>query len=341
MKHNVFTSFFTALATLLLLGYYYSLGLRGLFMQPVFHGISLGVLALGFGVLLGAVVGAIREYHFKKVTRQMSDALAQLQSLNVSYQLPPALSQDHKRFRDRFEKVARLIDEQSKTIQRQTNERSGREQELLEKAIFQERNRLARELHDSVSQQLFAISMMTSAMNEGAPAGTPLKKQLETVEEMAVQAQSEMRALLLHLRPVQLEGKKLVKGIEDLLMELSAKQTLDITWRLDNISLEHGVEDHLFRILQEAISNTLRHAKATKLEVRLRQLENMAMLRIIDNGTGFDVTRRKTGSYGLGSMHERTAEVGGTLKIVSAPQKGTQIEVKVPLFGDKTGSEFC
>ena len=331
MKYNVFTAIATALATLLLLRLYMGASLRALFLQPVAGGVPLAGLAIGFGVVLGMVVGAMREYHFRKVTRGMTDALGQLQRLNVGYKLPSSLAADHKKFKQSYEGLSLLVHEQAQTIQKQTNDRAGREQELLEKAIFKERNRLARELHDSVSQQLFAISMMASAINESTPTDAPLKKQLGAVEEMAIQAQGEMRALLLHLRPVQLEGKKLVKGIEELLTELSTKQAMEITWRLDKMSLEQGVEDHLFRILQEAISNTLRHAKASRLEVRFRKLEGMALLRIIDNGIGFDPNGRKAGSYGLGSMHERTIEVGGTLKIISAPHKGTQVEVKIPI----------
>jgi len=331
MKYNVFTALFTALLIFALLWQQNLISIRHVFLAPVLHGIPLGILAVGGGVLLGTVVGSLREYHFRKITKQMTNALGQLQRLNRNYQLPSAIKYDYKKFATHYQNLSQLLDEQAQTIQKHTNERAGREQELLEKAIFKERNRLARDLHDSVSQQLFAISMMTSAMNESTEPSYPLKKQLGALEEMAVQAQGEMRALLLHLRPVQLEGKKLVKGIEELLTELTAKQAMEITWRLDNLSLEHGVEDHLFRILQEAISNTLRHAKATRLEVRLRQLEGMALLRIIDNGVGFDTTKRKAGSYGLGSMQERTTEIGGSLNIISAPQKGTQVEVKVPI----------
>ncbi|TKI12488.1 ATP-binding protein, partial [Bacillus cereus] len=92
-----------------------------------------------------------------------------------------------------------------------------------------------------------------------------------------------------------------------------------------------------FRIVQEALSNTLRHAKAKKTEVRLRKIDQYAILKIIDDGVGFEVGVNKAGSYGLRSMQERVHEIGGTLKVLSFPAKGTQIEVKVPIMIERGG----
>lgn len=285
----------------------------------------LSLVVLGVCGFAGLCAGGVCQGRQKRLVAALSVELDDLETGNYEYQGNfPELERP-------FEKVAVKMKSQVQTIQKLTNERADKMEELLEKALRDERNRLARDLHDSVSQQLFAISMMMSAVNEGAPPDMPLKKQLGQVETMAVQAQGEMRALLLHLRPAQLEGKRLDEGIQELLTELSLKQSLEISWRLDEVHLPKGVEDHLFRILQEALSNTLRHGKAQRLEVRLRLIESFAILRIIDDGVGFDPATRKAGSYGLGSMEERALEIGGTMKIVSLPGKGTQIEVKVPV----------
>ncbi|UOY93536.1 sensor histidine kinase [Ectobacillus sp. JY-23] len=225
--------------------------------------------------------------------------------------------------------LGKRLEEQTVVFQKLSSEKVSGGEEIRQKAIAQERHRLARELHDSVSQQLFAVSMMMSAVNERQ---FPDKKQLETIEQMIVYAQSEMRALLLHLRPIQLEGKKLAEGIQELLQELSSKQQIKIDWFIEPLELEKGIEDHLFRIVQEAISNTLRHAKAKRMEVRLRKIEQYAILKLLDDGVGFNVNNRKAGSYGLTSMQERVQEIGGVLKIISFPEKGTQIEVKVPII---------
>jgi len=227
-------------------------------------------------------------------------------------------------------KISKQIEDSRKTVQKLVDEKKLIESQTIEDVVTKERHRLARELHDSVSQQLFAISMMISAINE--LGDTTYQEQLRYIEKMAVNAQSEMRALLLHLRPVQLEGKSLKEGVEKLLADLTNRQALQLKWKIDDISLSKGVEDHLFRIIQEALSNTLRHANAKTFEIRIRSIEDFVLVRMIDDGIGFDIEKRKTGSYGIQSISERASEIGGTAKIVSIPNRGTQIEVKVPVI---------
>jgi NarL family two-component system sensor histidine kinase LiaS len=198
----------------------------------------------------------------------------------------------------------------------------------VQEIVSQERNRLARELHDSVSQQLFAASMLMSAITESnLTLQDSEAKQLKMVEKMINQSQLEMRALLLHLRPAALKGKSLQAGMKELMNELAQKVPLELNWKIEGFELDKGIEDHLFRILQESVSNTLRHANATALDVLLISI----ILRIVDNGVGFDVEKEKVGSYGLQNMYERAVEIGGLLKIISLPDKGTKLEVKVPL----------
>lgn len=233
----------------------------------------------------------------------------------------------------RVGKIQKQIAEQAKLSQKLATEKAEDIESRMQEIISQERNRLARELHDSVSQQLFGASMLMSAINETRPMTDEREtKQLKMVEEMIHQSQLEMRALLLHLRPAALKGKTLQEGIEELLVELSQKVTMKINWKVEDFQLDKGVEDHLFRILQEAVSNTLRHAKSETFEVLLIQRDKFAILRIVDDGVGFDVEEAKAGSYGLQNMHERAVEVGGTIKIISVKNKGTRLEVKVPMM---------
>lgn len=223
-----------------------------------------------------------------------------------------------------------LIDQQRSILQRQSNEKVVANDTIVQERLIVERQRLARELHDSVSQQLFAASMMLSAMTEHT-VNASSQKQLAQVEKVVQQAQLEMRALLLHLRPIALHNRTLAEGLEDLIVELQEKVFFHITYQIEEIALSKAEEDHLFRIAQEALSNTLRHAKATEVELLFIKREALALLRIQDNGLGFSVDDEKMSSYGLRNIAERAVEIGCTYKIVSIPSEGTIVEVKVPL----------
>ncbi|MCL1990944.1 MAG: sensor histidine kinase [Defluviitaleaceae bacterium] len=298
---------------------------------PVQEMIETFLLVIGLSLSIGATVGISISLYINKPLHQMSHFLSEVERGNTPHLPTDRMFKEFKALETSIVNLSEKTAEQSLMMQRKTNEYAEEKQHIEEAAVAVERGRLARELHDSVSQQLFAMSMMSAALHAGMPDEEPLKANMAKLEHMAVQAQSEMRALLLHLRPIQLEGKQLVVGIRELLTELSAKQNLDVRWQLDDLAFERGVEDHLFRILQEAISNTLRHAKASKLEISLKRSDPLAMMRIFDNGIGFNKDDRKVGSYGLESMKERAEEIGGTLKIMSLKGTGTQIEIKIPL----------
>lgn len=221
-----------------------------------------------------------------------------------------------------------LIETQRKSLQKLSEQRTATVDEVTQERIIAERQHLARELHDSVSQQLFAASMLLSALTE--QEDIPDKTLLQ-VEHIVQQAQLEMRALLLHLRPVALKNKTLAQGLEELIVELQQKVYFPIDYHIEEIALSRAEEDHLFRIAQEALSNTLRHAKATELELSFIERNNTAILRIQDNGVGFDLARDKTTSYGLQNIAERAVEIGCIYNIVSVPGEGTMIEVKTQL----------
>ncbi|MBU9711002.1 sensor histidine kinase [Evansella tamaricis] len=239
---------------------------------------------------------------------------------------------DLKRIQRQFEKLEEKLVKQAEVSQKLVSERAKEREKSLQEVVLQERNRLARELHDSVSQQLFAASMMMSTINEGDFVDDPVvKKQLGLVETMIDQSQLEMRALLLHLRPFALKEKSLHEGMVELLTELRLKVPMQIEWKIEPLDLDKGVEDHLFRILQESVSNALRHSKANQLEIMLIERDSYVIMRVSDDGVGFNVEDAKTnGSYGMENMQERAIEIGGTLKVVSVEGQGTRLDVKVP-----------
>ena len=292
-------------------------------------------------LLISSGVTVIVLWRQRVVRSQLDSRLAQLNAgqyqapiFNRSQQAEAALGKQPAALLEALrQKMIRL----QREIERYSNTPVRFSGETREAILTGERHRLARELHDSVSQQLFAAMMMLSALRSVAardPKQEALNKQLDTIQKVINEAQAEMRALLLHLRPTNLEGKSLKQGIIQLLKELQTKITIKITWQLDDIQL-NAAADNLFRIVQELLSNTLRHAKADSLEVYLKRLQDMVILRMVDDGVGFDPKETSSnGNYGLANIKERAAAMGGTAKVVSVVGQGTSVEVRVPLSKD-------
>ncbi|MFJ5716185.1 sensor histidine kinase [Neobacillus sp. NPDC093127] len=299
-----------------------------------FMDIPIVIFVPAFSIAVGILLGGASGLFWRKQFLAIEHSLHQLEEGRQMEEKGKSPITEMQSIAERIEKIGKQMTEQAKLSQRLATEKVEDQEARIQEIIEQERNRLARELHDSVSQQLFAASMMMSAINETKvqTEETREAKQLKLVEEMIHQSQLEMRALLLHLRPVALKNKTLQEGIEELLIELSQKVTMDINWKVEAFPLDKGVEDHLFRILQESVSNTLRHSKANKLEVLMIKRDDLVILRIVDDGIGFEVNEMKAGSYGMQNMHERAVEVGGTLKVISVKNKGTRLEVKVPVM---------
>jgi NarL family two-component system sensor histidine kinase LiaS len=283
-------------------------------------------------LLIGLFLGFLSGIFLRSDIAQLSDGLSQLEQGKYVDGAFSRKSGEFEKIWIHLRNLQKHMTEQTKLSQKLANEKAEEQEKRIQKIVSEERNRLARELHDSVSQQLFAASMMMSAVNETADHRSEAEnKQLSIVEQMIHQSQLEMRALLLHLRPAALKGKTLHEGMQELLEELQQKVPMEISWKMEEMKLDKGIEDHLFRILQESVSNTLRHSKAETLEVLFIQRDDLILLRVMDDGAGFKVDAAKTGSYGLQNMHERAALLGGTMKIVSFPGKGTKLEVKIPI----------
>ncbi|MEN1966635.1 sensor histidine kinase [Lentibacillus sp. N15] len=314
--------------------YIFEIDWKTLFTQNINNIPLVGILLMIpilIGVIIGIVTGSYWSQHIQRITRQLEQLV---NGQPLSQEINP--EQELQEIQQQMEKIQEKIKQQTELNQKMATERAVEREQSLQEIVLQERSKLARELHDSVSQELFAVSMMMSAMNETKlPMDEGIQQQLQTVEKMINQAQLEMRALLLHLRPVALKGKTMQEGIQDLLNELLQKVPLAIEWKIEAFSVDKGVEDQLFRILQESVSNTLRHAKANTLRVMLIKRDGYIILRVADDGVGFDMKLEKTGSYGLETMRERAYEIGGSFKLISLPNQGTNLEVKVPILGNE------
>jgi signal transduction histidine kinase len=199
-----------------------------------------------------------------------------------------------------------------------------------------ERERLARELHDSVSQALFAATVTADALPQlldsdlaaGRAAAADLRRMADT-------AQSEMRALLLELRPDALTGASLHQLLPTLAAATAANTGADVDLQLDPVPvLPPDLQLAFYRIAQEALTNITKHAAASSIGINLSFSTDSAtqaadlVLEIRDDGEGFDVLEASRGRLGLSSMRERADSVGASLRITSQPGQGTIVTVR-------------
>ncbi|HGA3488103.1 TPA: sensor histidine kinase [Streptococcus agalactiae] len=237
-----------------------------------------------------------------------------------------------------IQRLSKKMNLMTASLQSKENSRILKSQEIVK----QERKRIARDLHDTVSQDLFAASMVLSgiAQNVSQLDVDQVGSQLLAVEEMLQHAQNDLRILLLHLRPVELENKTLSEGFRMILKELTDKSDIEVVYHESILTLPKKIEDNIFRIGQEFISNTLKHSQANRLEVYLNQTENELQLKMIDNGIGFDMDSVYDLSYGLKNIEDRVEDLAGNLQLLSQPGKGVAMDIRLPLVNqseDKNG----
>ncbi|MFJ3668772.1 GAF domain-containing sensor histidine kinase [Streptomyces sp. NPDC090106] len=203
-----------------------------------------------------------------------------------------------------------------------------------ELTIAEERNRLAHELHDAVAQKLFSLRLTAqaaAALVDRDPSRA--KGELHQVAELAAEAADELRAAVVELRPAALDEDGLVATLRTQVQVLDRAHTARVTFAGYGVrALPAAQEEAVLRVAQEALHNALRHSGAEHVDVTLARRGTGAVLRVTDDGRGFDPhTTRSAGRHlGLVSMRDRANGVGGALSVQSAPGKGTTIEMEVP-----------
>jgi signal transduction histidine kinase len=233
----------------------------------------------------------------------------------ITGQLASALRQRAELARSR-ERELRLLYEQA--------------QELVS---LQERQRLARELHDSVSQALYAIGLGAHTAREAiASDSEQALASIDYVLALAEAGLAEMRALIFELRPESLEIEGLVAALTKQVAVLRTRYKLNVEADLgEEPDLSMEMKHALYRIAQEALHNIVKHARASVVVLRLARQANEIILQVRDNGRGFDQAGHFPGHLGLRSMHERVSKMGGTLTIESVPGQGTCVGVRMPI----------
>ncbi len=202
-------------------------------------------------------------------------------------------------------------------------------------AVREERQRLARDLHDSVTQALYSVTLharaATRLLTAGDVAGTA--ENLHLLQDTAQEVLDEMRLLIFDLRPPLLEQVGLAAALQARLNAVEGRAHLATQLIVDQVSkLPPYVEEALYRIAQEALNNALKHAQAHHILVHLHQLPSGLSLEISDDGVGFDVAAaRDAGGFGLCGIAERVSQLGGKYALHSAPGNGTHLRVEIAL----------
>jgi signal transduction histidine kinase len=208
-------------------------------------------------------------------------------------------------------------------------------EQTREYAVVEERNRLARELHDSVTQSLFSVSLLSEAalsLLERDPAKA--RERLERANELAQGALAEMRALIFQLRPVTLQEEGLLIALKKHLAALNSRHNRVVELKVTGTPrrLPAAIEDAAFRIIQESLNNVVKHAQAPRAQVDLDFGTEELRLVTTDNGKGFDTSvRPRANAMGMSSMRERAESVSGRLTVESAVGSGTRVLAQLPL----------
>lgn len=224
------------------------------------------------------------------------------------------------------------LEQQFNRMAEQLGESIAQGQQLAEQnARLAERARISRELHDAISQNLFSLHMLAGGLQTAVPADSPLHEEILTLKQTTATMMREMRALLLELRPAQLEHLGLADALEDIATAYRSRLSITVTTSIASITLPAQLEHALLRITQEAFSNAARHANASALSLALSQCEDMVRLVITDNGKGFvpDTNGMQHG-LGLKLMQERAQELCGSFTLCTSPGQGTSIYVNIP-----------
>jgi len=312
-----------------------------------------GLLPSGnlFTVIIFAKVAITRDMtaYFRPLALNVKTAILPFDATAVftadsSFPQPP--SQDLAHLRSQAASLSQLLDvheqvvvEQSAKIAQVVTELEGQiaenarlRQQAEEAAVTAERHRLARDLHDSVTQALYTQTLYAEAAARQLAQGETavVADHLQQLRQTARQALREMRLLIFELRPPALADDGLAAALQARLEAVEARTGMTTAVTFDPaVQLAPDVETGLYWIAQEALNNTLKHAQASNIAIDLSQEAPGLRLSIRDNGVGFASAAAPTG-LGLRGMHERAAKLGWQLTITSAPGQGTTILVEVP-----------
>jgi signal transduction histidine kinase len=293
-----------------------------------------GVAVLAGAVPVGLAFGLLSTRRLTRRLKRLAKATMRVADGEFGHRIPVSGGDEVSLLEDSFNRMAGQL-RASLDATRQLAEAGAR---------HDERSRIARELHDSISQELFSLQAMAGGLRRTLPPGSDALPVARTMERTAADTMREMQALLLALRPVALDEAGLACAIEGVCRAYGERLGVEVRAELDPEVpsarvLSPAVEHAILRVTQEAVANAVRHSGTELVAVRLLVRQGYVVLEVADDGSGFDVPAQLAGSSGLGlrAMRDRAAEHGGGLDIASSPGAGTTVRASFPLVGGEGG----
>jgi signal transduction histidine kinase len=285
------------------------------------HRLSLAALVLLLTVPVGVVFGLLTTRSLRRRLRRLAEASQAVAAGDFDTRLTPASRDEVGQLERNFNDMTARLDEATERALKLASQN----------ARLAERSRISRELHDSISQHLFSLTLLSGGLQRALPSDSPLQAQMGLLSDTVATAIHEMRALVLDLHPSALTDKGLGPALEDLCASYRARLGLDVSARVEPVRLDAAGQHALLRVAQESMANAARHADATTVRLELRAVDGGAVLEVADDGRGFDTSPASTptGGVGLRLMRERLAELGGELTVDSQPGSGTTVRARL------------
>lgn len=296
---------------------------------------ALAIVLVGsalIALLVSGIAGGWLSLSFSRRLQNLSQASAALANGDLSSRVLVEGGDEIDQLGEQFNAMADQLARQMHELRSLAERNAMLAEEASALASVEERNRLARELHDAIKQQIFALSLTANSIRQLLDKDPNRATQrLEQLETQARDVHLEMDAIIRQLRPASLKGQGLAPALKELADKWQEQHQIPVSLQIQGErELALHIEQAIYRISQEALNNIARHAEATRVSIHLRYSLDQLALEISDNGTGFDLhTVSSSTSLGLNNMNERAAEIKGNLEISSKIGAGTQLTLTV------------
>ncbi|HEY1624974.1 MAG TPA: histidine kinase [Streptosporangiaceae bacterium] len=285
--------------------------------QPGSGALRSGAYALFFAIVpVGVLFGLLASRRLVRRVRRLEQATLAVADGDYTVTLPASGRDEVGRLEANFTVMTRQL---GSALDAERQRATG-------DARTAERARIAREMHDAISQHLFGVRMIAAGMRRADPDN----QQVRAIERISEEALRDMQTLLAELRPATLDGGGLAPALQEICAAYHDRLGITVDASLDDVAVPAPVEHALLRITQEACTNAVRHGNARRLAVSMTRQDGHVELAVRDSGTGFDPSVPHAGS-GLAHIRDRVAELGGTVDIDSAPGRGAALTVRVPV----------